>query len=138
MVDRQCCMLQLLETMSGLAIGQMVAERATLVMRMSEIEDWDIVAASHKTGAPVSAMPGRLRAVISAGMEQVQAVLMEAKRAEAVVTNHRFNTLGELHAISDIAGYRKAVSPIAGFARMPARTRLICDARRPCACLKVL
>ncbi|CAL8463713.1 g3247 [Coccomyxa elongata] len=85
---------QLLETMSGLAIGQMVAERATLVMRMSEIEDWDIVAASHKTGAPVSAMPGRLRAVVCAGMEQVQAVLMEAKRAEAVVTNHRFNTLG--------------------------------------------
>lgn len=45
-------MLQLLETVSGLAIGQMVAERATLVMRMSELEDWDIVAASHKTGAP--------------------------------------------------------------------------------------
>jgi hypothetical protein len=44
-------MLQLLETVSGLAIGQMVAERATLVMRMSELEDWDIVAASHKTGA---------------------------------------------------------------------------------------
>lgn len=42
--------LQMLETFSGLAIGQMVAERATLVMRMSEIEDWAIVAASHKTG----------------------------------------------------------------------------------------
>ncbi|KAK9917910.1 hypothetical protein WJX75_009504 [Coccomyxa subellipsoidea] len=85
---------QLLETVSGLAIGQMVAERATLVMRMSELEDWDIVAASHKTGSPVSAMPGRLRAVVCAGMEQVQAVLVEAKRAEAVVPNHRFNTLG--------------------------------------------
>jgi hypothetical protein len=42
--------LQVLETVSGLAIGQMVAERATLVMRMSEVEDWAIVAASHKTG----------------------------------------------------------------------------------------
>ena len=42
--------LQMLETFSGLAIGQLVAERATLVMRMSEIEDWAIVAASHKTG----------------------------------------------------------------------------------------
>lgn len=42
--------VQMLETFSGLAIGQMVAERATLVMRMSKIEDWDIVAASHKTG----------------------------------------------------------------------------------------
>ena len=40
----------MLETFSGLAIGQMVAERATLVMRMSELEDWDIVAVSHKTG----------------------------------------------------------------------------------------
>jgi hypothetical protein len=39
-------------------------------------------------------MPGRLRAVVCAGMEQVQAVLVEAKRAEAVVPNHRFNTLG--------------------------------------------
>ena len=44
----------MLETFSGLAIGQMVAERATLVLRMSEIEDWDIVAASHKTGSPHS------------------------------------------------------------------------------------
>ncbi len=44
--------VQMLETFSGLAIGQMVAERATLVLRMSEIEDWDIVAASHKTGSP--------------------------------------------------------------------------------------
>lgn len=42
---------QMLETFSGLATGQMVAERATLVLRMSEIEDWDIVAASHKTGS---------------------------------------------------------------------------------------
>jgi hypothetical protein len=42
--------LQMLETFSGLAVGKMVAERATLVMRMSEIEDWAIVAASHKTG----------------------------------------------------------------------------------------
>ncbi|EIE27758.1 hypothetical protein COCSUDRAFT_64368 [Coccomyxa subellipsoidea C-169] len=84
----------LLETVSGLAIGQMVAERATLVMRMSEVEDWDIVAASHKTGSPVSALPGRLRAVVCKGMEQVQAVLMEARRAEAVVPGHRFNTLG--------------------------------------------
>ena len=39
-------------------------------------------------------MPARLRAVVCAGMEQVQAVLVEAKRAEAVVPNHRFNTLG--------------------------------------------
>ena len=45
--------VQMLETFSGLAIGQMVAERATLVLRMSEIEDWDIVAASHKTGSPL-------------------------------------------------------------------------------------
>ena len=44
--------LQMLETFSGLAVGKMVAERATLVMRMSDIEDWAIVAASHKTGRP--------------------------------------------------------------------------------------
>ena len=44
-------LVQMLETFSGLAIGQMVAERATLVLHMSEIEDWDIVAASHKTGS---------------------------------------------------------------------------------------
>ncbi|CAL5224212.1 g6858 [Coccomyxa viridis] len=85
---------QMLETFSGLAIGQMVAERATLVLRMSEIEDWDIVAASHKTGAPVSAMPGRLRAVVSRGMEQVQAVLVEAQRAEAVAPARKLNVLG--------------------------------------------
>lgn len=46
--------MQLLETVSGLAIGQLVAERATLVMRMAEVEDWDIVAATHKTGAGCS------------------------------------------------------------------------------------
>lgn len=50
----------------------------------------------YAPGAPVSAMPGRLRAVVCKGMEQVQAVLMEAKRAEAAVPNHRFNTLGPL------------------------------------------
>ena len=149
--------VQMLETFSGLAIGQMVAERATLVLRMSEIEDWDIVAASHKTGsplpsdqqlnlqsiasrlglycltwtlvcellrgvtssarsgsspakatavvtgrgfprcvtgAPVSAMPGRLRAVVCRGMEQVQAVLVEAQRAEAVAPSRTLNVLG--------------------------------------------
>ena len=43
---------QLLETAAGLAIGQLVAERATLVMRLAEAEDWAIVAASHRTGAP--------------------------------------------------------------------------------------
>ena len=42
----------------------------------------------------MSALPGRLRAVVCKGMEQVQAVLMEARRAEAVVPGHRFNTLG--------------------------------------------
>ena len=58
---------QMLETFSGLAIGQMVAERATLVMRMSELEDWDIVAASHKTGRllawPAHACPSVQHAV---------------------------------------------------------------------------
>lgn len=42
----------------------------------------------------MSAVPGRLRAVVVAGMEQVQAVLAEAHRAQAVAPGHRFNTLG--------------------------------------------
>ena len=55
LMPRETWLAQMLETFSGLAIGQMVAERATLVMRMSELEDWDIVAASHKTGQRNSA-----------------------------------------------------------------------------------
>ena len=42
--------MQLLETVAGLAIGQLVAERATLVMHLAEVEDWAIVAATHRTG----------------------------------------------------------------------------------------
>lgn len=41
-------------------------------------------------------MPGRLRAVVSRGMEQVQAVLVEAQRAEAVAPARKLNVLGEL------------------------------------------
>jgi hypothetical protein len=40
-----------LEAVAGLAIGQLVAERATLVLHMAAAEDWGIVAATHKTGA---------------------------------------------------------------------------------------
>ena len=48
-----------------------------------------------RTGAPVSAMPGRLRAVVCRGMEQVQAVLVEAQRAQAVAPSRKLNVLGD-------------------------------------------
>ncbi len=41
-------------------------------------------------------MPGRLRAVVSRGMEQVQAVLVEAQRAESVAPARKLNVLGKL------------------------------------------
>jgi hypothetical protein len=47
----------LLETVAGLAIGQMVAERATLVMHMAEEEDWAIATTSHKLGAQSHQIP---------------------------------------------------------------------------------
>jgi len=40
-------------------------------------------------------MPGRLRAVVCRGMEQVQAVLVEAQRAESVASSRKLNVLGE-------------------------------------------
>lgn len=43
----------------------------------------------------MSAMPGRLRAVVCRGMEQVQAVLVEAQRAESVASSRKLNVLGE-------------------------------------------
>ena len=46
------------------------------------------------TGAPVSALPGRLRAVVCRGMEQVQAVLVEAQRAQAAAPATKLNVLG--------------------------------------------
>ena len=45
-------------------------------------------------GAPVSALPGRLRAVVCRGMEQVQAVLVEAQRAQAAAPSAKLNVLG--------------------------------------------
>lgn len=42
-------------------------------------------------------MPGRLRAVVCRGMEQMQAVLVEAQRAEAVAPSRKLNVLGTPH-----------------------------------------
>lgn len=78
--------LQMLETFSGLAIGQMVAERATLVMRMSETEDWDIVAASHKTGGFLRLSP---QACISLMSHEAQASLCRSTLPER--KEHQFS-----------------------------------------------
>ena len=45
----------------------------------------------------MSAMPGRMRAVVCRGMEQVQAVLVEAQAAEAVAPSRMLNVLGMPH-----------------------------------------
>ena len=45
----------------------------------------------------MSGVPGRLRAMMLAGMDQVQAVLAEAHRAQRVAPAHKFNTLGGGH-----------------------------------------
>lgn len=42
----------------------------------------------------MSALPGRLRAVVCRGMEQVQAVLVEAQRAQAAAPSAKLNVLG--------------------------------------------
>ena len=42
----------------------------------------------------MSALPGRLRAVVCGGMEQVQAVLVEAQRAQAAAPSTKLNVLG--------------------------------------------
>ncbi len=47
-------------------------------------------------GAPVSGVPGRLRAVICRGMEQVQAVLVEAQHAQQACPGRQLNVLGGL------------------------------------------
>ena len=47
-------------------------------------------------------MPGRLRAVVCRGMEQVQAVLVEAQRAESVAPARKLNVLGELRLCPDM------------------------------------
>lgn len=42
----------------------------------------------------MSALPGRLRAVVCRGMEQVQAVLVEAQHAQAAAPSTKLNVLG--------------------------------------------
>ena len=47
----------------------------------------------------MSALPGRLRAVVCRGMEQVQAVLVEAQRAQAAAPSAKLNVLGTARAL---------------------------------------
>ena len=44
-------LLQLLETASRLVVGQMVTRQKRMTARMAQLEDFEIIASSHKAGA---------------------------------------------------------------------------------------
>ena len=44
-------LLQLLETASRLVVSQMVARQKRMTARMAQVEDFEIIASSHKAGA---------------------------------------------------------------------------------------
>ncbi|KAK9836321.1 hypothetical protein WJX81_005210 [Elliptochloris bilobata] len=73
---------KVLEAAAALAVEQLAAERSQLVAALGDTEDWTILAASHKAGNPVSAVPGRLRAALAGGLELVEALVAEAARAD--------------------------------------------------------
>ncbi|KAK9814628.1 hypothetical protein WJX72_008970 [[Myrmecia] bisecta] len=72
---------QVIREACSLCLSQLASERGAAMGKLGELEDWEIVASSHKAGAPVSKMPGVLRDMVSRGMDDVKAIVAEGQRA---------------------------------------------------------